>query len=182
MAATQALKELLAQDVSAAAVKRISAAVLPPHQKMIDHGVSAGDRFSHLTSLPYQMALAALRPDNAYSIGCPVGPTDPELASFMERINIGADEGLRDLGYPKSWAARVIVETASDRRERTVTHVPGDPARPFGEAESKAKFRRVTASVIDGTKADAIFASALAALDDPAALLAEVAQIAAGGG
>ena len=30
---------------------------------MIDHGVTAGDRFSHLTSVQYQMAVAALAPD-----------------------------------------------------------------------------------------------------------------------
>ena len=39
-----------------------SAAVLPPHLKMIDHGVVAGDRASHLTSVQYCMAVAALAP------------------------------------------------------------------------------------------------------------------------
>ena len=41
MAATQALKEIMAEGVAAGDITRIEAAVLPPHQKMIDHGVTA---------------------------------------------------------------------------------------------------------------------------------------------
>jgi 2-methylcitrate dehydratase PrpD len=51
MAATQALKEVLAEGVDPQSIARIGVAVLPAHQKMIDHGVTAGDRFSHLTSV-----------------------------------------------------------------------------------------------------------------------------------
>jgi len=36
-------------------IAEIEAGVLPPHQQMVDHGVVAGNRASHLTSLPYQM-------------------------------------------------------------------------------------------------------------------------------
>ena len=54
-------------------ILRIGVAVLPPHLKMIDHGVTAGDRFSHLTSVQYQMAVAALAPDLAYSLSGPAG-------------------------------------------------------------------------------------------------------------
>ena len=137
MAATQALKELLAEGVDAQSIARIGVAVLPPHLKMIDHGVTAGDRFSHLTSLQYQMAVAALEPETAYGLSAPVGPISPALSAFMARIQVRAEEGLLTAGsppetYPRIWPAHVTV-TASGRRERTVTHVPGDPARPFGE-------------------------------------------------
>ena len=75
MAATQALKEILAEGVEADIILRIGVAVLPPHLKMIDHGVTAGDRFSHLTSVQYQMAVAALAPDLAYGLSGPAGPS-----------------------------------------------------------------------------------------------------------
>ena len=150
MAATQALKEMLADGVEAQSILRIGVAVLPPHLKMIDHGVTAGDRFSHLTSVQYQMAVAALAPDLAYGLSGPAGPISPALAAFMARIQVRAEEGLLTAGYPQSWPAHVTV-TASGRRERTVTHVPGDPARPFGESDLKAKFVRVTAALLDPT-------------------------------
>ena len=77
MAATQALREILADGVEPQSILRIGVAVLPPHLKMIDHGVTAGDRFSHLTSVQYQMAVAALAPDLAYGLSGPSGPISP---------------------------------------------------------------------------------------------------------
>ncbi len=60
MAATQALKDIIAGGVAPAAIDAIVVSVPPPHLKMIDHGVVAGDRASHLTSVQYAMAAAAL--------------------------------------------------------------------------------------------------------------------------
>jgi 2-methylcitrate dehydratase PrpD len=176
MAATQALKEIMAEGVSAESILRIGVAVLPPHLKMIDHGVTAGDRFSHLTSVQYQMAVAALDPDRAYALTGPSGAISPALAAFMARIQVRAEEGLLAAGYPQVWSAHVTV-TASARRERTVTHVPGDPARPFGEADLMAKFIRVTAGMLDRDRAEAEFAAALTALERPAAFIREMGQI-----
>ena len=67
--------------------------------------------------------------------------------------------------------------TASARRERTVSHVPGDPARPFSEDDLKAKFIRVTAGVLARDRAEAEFAAALTALERPAAFIREMGQI-----
>ena len=167
---------MLADGIAPESIARIGVAVLPPHVKMIDHGVTAGDRFSHLTSLQYQMAVAALAPELAYTVRGPAGPVAPALSGFMARIQVRAEEGLFAAGYPQGWSAHVTV-TASARRERTVTHVPGDPARPFGEADLKAKFIRVTAGVLDRDRAEAEFAAALTALERPAAFIREMRQI-----
>jgi 2-methylcitrate dehydratase PrpD len=173
MAATQALKEILAEGIEAQSILRIGVAVLPPHLKMIDHGVTAGDRFSHLTSVQYQMAVAALSPDLAYGLSGPAGPLPPALPALMSRIQVRAEEGLLSAGYPQAWPAHVTV-TASGRREKSVTHVPGDPARPFSEDDLKAKFIRVTATVIDPNRAKAEFAKALTALDRPSEFVREM--------
>jgi 2-methylcitrate dehydratase PrpD len=101
------------------------------------------------------------------------------MSAFMSRIQVRAEEGLMAAGYPEAWAAHVTV-TASNRRERTVTHVPGDPGRPFGEDDLQAKFVRVTAAVIDCDRAEAEFAAALTALERPAAFIREMGKI--GGG
>jgi 2-methylcitrate dehydratase PrpD len=178
MAATQALREIIAEGVAPESILRIGVAVLPPHLKMIDHGVTAGDRFSHLTSVQYQMAVAALAPDLAYDLSGPSGPIAPALSAFMSRIQIRAEEGLFAAGYPHSWPAHVTV-TASGRRERSVTHVPGDPARPFGEDGLQAKFIRVTAAVLDRDRGEAEFAAALKALERPAAFVREMGQFGA---
>jgi 2-methylcitrate dehydratase PrpD len=178
MAATQALKEILAEGVVARDIVSVDAAVLPQHRRMIDHGVTAGDRFSHLTSVQYRMAVAALVPDTSWELGEPAGGFAPGISAFMDRVEVRADDSLKAAGYPHAWAAQVTVETASSRHSRTVTHVPGDPALPFGEADLKEKFRRVTAPVLDANRADAMFTTGLQALDQPGALMLAIDQIA----
>jgi 2-methylcitrate dehydratase PrpD len=155
MAATQALKEIVAGGVAPAAIDEIEVSVLPPHLKMIDHGVVAGDRASHLTSVQYCMAVAALVPDMAFD----VQQTPPELPSavrgLMAKIKVEADERLL-ADYPRSWPARARVAAGSARRERGVTHVPGDPALPFDRASVRKKFLRFTGPVLGMEKAERI--------------------------
>src|SRR4029079_814965 len=108
--------------------------------------------------------------DLAYSLSGPLGSIPPALSAFMSRIQVRAEEGLLSAGYPQAWPAHVTV-TASKRRECTVTDIPGDPARPFGEDELQAKFIRVTAAMLDRGRAEAEFAAALSALERPAAFI-----------
>jgi 2-methylcitrate dehydratase PrpD len=172
MAATQALAEILAEGVAVDSIARIGVAVLPPHRKMIDHGVHPGDRFSFLTSLPYQMAVAALAPDCAFALTPPREVLPPALAEFMGRIQVRAEDSLLEAGYPQAWAARVTVTTRAKRHEHGVAHVPGDPSRPFSEEALKKKFGRfVTPALADQQNVGALWEAALAALEKPGELL-----------
>jgi 2-methylcitrate dehydratase PrpD len=95
----------------------------------------------------------------------------------MARINVDDDERLLAAGYPRAWAAWVTVTTASGRHEHQVSHVPGDPARPFDEGAVKQKFIRVTAPVIETPQAEAMFARILAAPHASAALLRQIDRL-----
>jgi 2-methylcitrate dehydratase PrpD len=177
MAATQALKEILADGVTLDSIVRIGVAVLPPHLRMIDHGVTMGDRFSQLTSVQYQMAVAAIQPELAYGLTAPPGPTSPDLLFFMERIKVRAEESLIGAGYPQAWPAHVTVTTRAKRHERSVLQVPGDPARPFGEDGLQAKFVKVFAPASESESAEAVFALALRGIDDPPGTLGEIERL-----
>ena len=181
MAATQALREIVAQGVAPDAIVEVRAAVLPPHQKMIDHGVVAGDRASHLTSLQYQMAVAALTPEAARDVGQSPGALAPALQAFMARIKVAGDDALL-AGYPSAWPARVTVVTRSATHERAVTHVPGDPARPLGAKDVGEKFHRLAAAAIGPAGASEMFAKIMAGSQDgrsPVWLVDEVNRICA---
>ena len=68
MAATQALREVMADGVAAESIASIAVHVPPPTLKMIDHGVTPGDRASHLTSAQYHLALAACDPEALHDV------------------------------------------------------------------------------------------------------------------
>lgn len=147
MAATQGLREILEEGVAAGEISRITAFVLPPHLKMIDHGVTPGDRASYLTSLPYQLSLAALQPGIGADIAIEAPP--PSIQEFMAHVKIVADETLLT-DYPSHWYARVVVETGASRHERLINCIPGDPERPFAETDVREKFERFTAAALGG--------------------------------
>jgi 2-methylcitrate dehydratase PrpD len=157
MAATQALKEVIASGVAPAAIDAIVVCVPPPHLKMIDHGVVAGDRASHLTSVQYAMAAAALAPEMAFDVQQTPSDLPPPVRALMAKIKVEADERLL-ADYPASWPARVRVAAGSTRHARDVTHVPGDPALPFDRTRVREKFLRFTQLMLGGETAERILA------------------------
>ena len=174
MAATQALKEIIEAGVSPSEMTELAVSVPPPYLRMIAHGVVPRDRASHLTSVAYQMALAAFTPDAALDIKQAPDAVSEEIRNFMSRVTVKADEDLLK-HYPKSWPARLLVATPSGKREKLVLHVPGDPERAFDELQVAEKFRRVTVPVSGERAADALLSRSLGALDEsPHALLAEI--------
>jgi 2-methylcitrate dehydratase PrpD len=175
MAATQALKEIIKSGINPADISEITASVLPPHLKMIDHGVVAGDRASHLTSVQYCMAVAALAPDMAFDVQQSPPDLLPAVSDFMEKIRIEADESfLAD--YPRRWRARVRVVAGSRRREWLTNHVPGDPMEPFDRARVREKLLRFVTPAIGADKAEQVLARCSDALarSEFTPLLAEI--------
>jgi 2-methylcitrate dehydratase PrpD len=147
MAATQALREIIAEGVEPQKMDRIEVFVLPPHLAMINHGVKGGDRASHLTSVQYRMAVAALAGHFKEDVGESPDGLLPPLRDFMTKIKVAADESLLS-EYPRRWPARVTVRAGAARYERLVRDVPGDPACPFDRAQVREKFVRFVEPVL----------------------------------
>jgi len=165
IAATQAFKDILARSVKPDRIVEIEAGILPPHHAMLDHGVKIGDRASFLTSLPYQLAAAALEPDAVFDVGqSPAAVAEP-VAALMQKIIVTQNERLL-ARYPKVWPAHVRVATiAGETYEQEVEYVPGDVRVPFDAARVKEKFCRFTTPVL-GERTEAMLALAAAALDE----------------
>jgi 2-methylcitrate dehydratase PrpD len=178
MAATQALKEIIERGVEPAAIDEIAVSVLPPHLKMIDHDVVPGDRASHLTSVQYCLAVAALAPELAYDLQQAPSQLPLALRDFMHKIKVAVDESLL-ADYPRAWPARVRVVAGSATHEQIVTHVPGDPARPFDRAQVQAKFLRFVEPVLGAERAEHTLAHCheASAAGKVAPLLADIEQI-----
>ena len=178
MAATQALREIIESGIAPAAMDEIKISVLPPHLKMIDHGVRSGDRASHLTSVQYCMAVAALASKMVPDVGQSPVDLSPPLRDFMDRIKVEADENLLS-DYPRTWPARVRVSTGSAQHERLVTHVPGDPARPFDRAQVRDKFLSFVAPLLGAQQAQDILArcSDVLATGEFSALMAAIEDV-----
>jgi 2-methylcitrate dehydratase PrpD len=155
MAATQAVKRIIDSGVAPESISEIHASVLPPHLKMIDHGVVAGDRASHLTSLPYCMAVAAVAPQLAFDVQQSPADLPPAVRDFMGKIKVEPDESLLS-DYPRTWPARVRVLAGTDTHALQVAEVPGDPALAFNRAQVQDKFRRFVAPAVGAEEAEEV--------------------------
>jgi len=153
MPATQALRELIDGGVAPESITQVHAFVLPPHLKMIDHGVTTGDRASHLTSLPYCMAVAAVAPQLAYDIQQSPAELAPAVRDVMDKIKVEADETLLS-DYPRRWRARVRVTAGAGTFEQDVAEIPGDPTLPFNRPMVEAKFLRFVGTAIGEAEAN----------------------------
>lgn len=176
MAAAQALLEIVESGVPPREISEVLVSVPSLHLGMIHHGIVPGDRGSHLTSVSYQVALAALAPETMLDVGQAPDRVSGEILAFMEKVTVEADDELLR-HYPASWPARVRIAASGGKREKLVTQVPGDAVRPFGEAPVAEKFRRVSAPLLGQRAADELLRLSLAALeedDGPRSLLGEI--------
>jgi 2-methylcitrate dehydratase PrpD len=167
MAATQAVREFIEGGTTPEQIIEITAAVPPPHLKMVNHGVRPGDRASFMTSLPYQIAVAVLQVQNQLDLTPRPGTLSPAVQALMARITVKADDRLL-ANYPVQWPASVTVVTAQGRYETRINHVPGDPARPLSEASMAEKFQRLVAPVLG--EGDSLWQSGLDVLHSAQAL------------
>src|SRR5262249_50492960 len=141
-AGAQALKEIVARGVAPEPIAEGEAGVPPPPHAMLAHGGRAGDRASHLTSLPYQMALAVLDPDAAFDVAQSPAEVSAPVAALMAKVTVTQNERLL-ARYPKVWPAHVRVATVAGKvHEQEVEDVPGDLRLPFDDAKVKDKFPR----------------------------------------
>jgi 2-methylcitrate dehydratase PrpD len=179
MAATQALIEIISSGIAVDTIAQVTAFVLPPHRRMIDHGITVGDRASFLTSLPYRLALAALAPQAAQDVGQAPADVPAPIRAFMDRVVVAPDEALLS-DFPSRWPARIEVMTSAGRYERTVLDVPGDPARPFDADAVREKFRRLAGPAIGTAASEQMLEHAFGLLGgktDSAGLFRQIEEI-----
>jgi 2-methylcitrate dehydratase PrpD len=182
MAAAQGLREIVLDGLSTQDMARVVVRVPLPYFRMIDHGIVRGERTSFLTSVSYQMALAAFEPDASIDPRQARDVLTPEIERFMARVSAVHDEDLLR-HFPQSWPALVSVETSGGRRDKLVLHVPGDPERPFDALQVATKFWRLVEPLLGEHAADDVLRRSFAALDGeggPAALLEAVDRAVAG--
>ncbi|MFM9969207.1 MAG: MmgE/PrpD family protein [Burkholderiales bacterium] len=166
MAAAQGFKEILSSGVNVKNIESIKVQVPPAYLGMVNHGVVPGDRSSHMTSLPYQLVLAALAPEKMALLDYAPSPTPAEHLALLARIHVEADESLM-AHFPRSWPARIEVNTKSGAEKRLITDIPGDPGRPFDENQLGEKFKAVLAANVGGSDIESLLRLALDVLDQP---------------
>jgi len=153
IAVIDGFRDVLAQGISPFDVAHVRVGVPPAYAGMIGHRNAAGARVGRITSAAYHLALAAHRPEALDDITRPNLARDPEIAAFMDRVEVLPDEEL-SAHYPRRWPARVEVVLKDGRTvSELVLDAIGDPEHPSKFPVSE-KFHRLADPVIGTAAAD----------------------------
>ena len=169
IAAIDAFRGLLEKRISPDDMIAVRVAVPPAYAEMIGHRKATASRVARITSAAYQLALAAHRPEELENIARPNLADDPQIAAFMDRVEVVGDAALEEY-YPQRWPARVEVLLRNGRTETEfVLDATGDPRSSY-EFDVRAKFHRLADPSVGSVAADEIADACLAATESNEAL------------
>ena len=171
LSATQALIALLNEGLAVERIKSIRVFVPPAYQRMISQPIDRNSRSSGYVSAPFQMALAALRPEGLWDLDRSRVMQDDALYAFAARISVDADPELQK-AYPARWQARIEVETEAGVMTRTIENAHGDAANPLQAEDMEKKAVALLSPALGEAQARAAWVTGAQAFDSAASLAA----------
>jgi 2-methylcitrate dehydratase PrpD len=136
---------------------------------MIGHHHARNGRVPRITSAAYNIAVAAYEPDELPNVLRPDLTINPQISTFMGKIEVIADEEL-SRHYPARWPARAEATLRDGKNVSSfILDSPGDPSRPFDSAKSQKKFHRYADAQLGEEAATELAAACLEAPERAAA-------------
>jgi 2-methylcitrate dehydratase PrpD len=139
--AVAAFQMLLSKGLDPNRIKVIEVQVPAINAALLSRPVAENDRLSRISNIGFQLACAALAPEMLYDAERNVRPVAP-LLEFARRVALIPADNL-DAHLPGRWAARVLVNTDSERFDETVIRAPFDDDSPGLPQMLQDKWRRL---------------------------------------
>ncbi|HZV49591.1 MAG TPA: MmgE/PrpD family protein [Candidatus Dormibacteraeota bacterium] len=147
------LRILEEEAVDVGSIQRVVVGVPGQYVHMVGQPGLPRDRLGSITSVRYQLALAAYDRDGLLDVARTRLHDEDRFRAFMDRVAVEPADDLEPY-YPAAWPARVEVSTSSGTVRRVVHHTRGDETAPLDWGELEAKFRRLVHGRLDATSAD----------------------------
>jgi 2-methylcitrate dehydratase PrpD len=141
VASIEAFRRLLReQAVDPEAIEEVEVILPKQYSQMLDMPGFPENRLSSITSIRYQLALAAFYEDDLFDVERKVLRNEARVRAFMEKVRIVADDRLTAM-YPKKWSGRIALKVGGSRLEQEVLSPKGDSDQPmtWEDVEEKAK-------------------------------------------
>jgi 2-methylcitrate dehydratase PrpD len=176
IAAIDAFRSVLEQGISPHDIVALRVFVPSCYAEMIGNHEATASRNGRITSVAYQLALAAYRSGDLENIARPNFGSEQQIADLMNRVEIVADKALEPF-YPQRWPAGVeLVMKNGLRKMELVLDATGDPPR-FSKLDVRAKFHRLADSGLGEPAANGLADACLHATESDEALALLCAKI-----
>ena len=139
--AIEGFRDIIGTDhVNPESIQEIIVWVPGNFMSIIDKPQMPDNRLQTISSVQYQIALAAFDPDGLFDIRREQVNCDTRVRNLMNKVQVKPSREL-ERSYPSVWGARVEVKTEERGHSRKVLYPKGDPRSMMNWDEVIAKFK-----------------------------------------
>jgi 2-methylcitrate dehydratase PrpD len=128
-------------------IESIDVTVPEQYSHMIDKGAFPEDRLGSITSVQYQLALAAYYEDDLFDIHRKLLRNEERVHRLMQKVGVRPSSDLAAM-FPQKWAGKISLRALGRTYEQTVLTPKGDSNQPMGWNDVQEKIKRLNRSVL----------------------------------
>lgn len=134
-------------------IEEIEVIVPGQYSQMLDGQGFPRNRLDSVTSIRYQLALAAFYEDDLFDVERKVLRNEERVKTFMEIIRVTPDDRLSAM-YPNKWPGKVVLQKGKHRFEHEVLSPRGDVDQPMTWEDVKQKLEKLGRPFFEPAKAE----------------------------
>lgn len=139
------------------AIEDIEVIVPRQYSQMIDKPGFPEDRLGSITSIRYQLALAAFHEEDLFDVERKALRDEKKVHSFMQKIHVSPSDSMTAI-YPKKWPGKISLRADGKRYEHEVMAPQGDSDQPMTWEDIEQKTKRITRGFFDPSKIEKLSA------------------------
>jgi len=140
------------------AIEEIEVIVPKQYSEMIGRPGLPDDRLGSITSVRYQLALAAFYEDDLYDIDREVLRNEEKVHTFIRKVRVTPSDPLTAI-YPKKWPGKVVLRADGKRHEHEVLAPQGDSDQPMTWEDVEQKAKRISRRFFDPARVEKLGAA-----------------------
>lgn len=142
LAAVEAFREIIStHKIDPESIEKVIVFVPGQFTAMIDNAKMPESRLESIVSVQYQISVAALEPAGLLDVKRAPLLWDSRISALMAKVLVKRSPEL-EAHFPRTWPARVEVNTKKGVTAHEVLHPKGDPDNPFNWDEVASKFKQ----------------------------------------
>lgn len=156
LSAVEAFREIMATNrINPESIQEVSVWVPGQFIAIIDHPDLPGNRRESVSSVQYQIALAACEPNRLLDVKRERLVKDECIRALIEKIHVKPSEEL-ERDYPSVWPARVQIQADGRTYSGEMLHPKGDQHNKFSWDDVTSKFRWVVKPALNEVETEQV--------------------------
>jgi 2-methylcitrate dehydratase PrpD len=156
VASIEAFRWLLkTYQITPEAIEDIEVIVPRQYSQMIDRPGFPEDRLSSITSIRYQLAIAAFYEEDLFDVERKVLRDEEKVHTLMQKIHVKSSDPFTAI-YPKKWPGKISLRVDGQRYEHEVLAPKGDSDQPMTWEDVEQKTKRLTRPFFDPARVETL--------------------------